>query len=75
MPGARNDVKELRNRVDEVEDLRHEEQQQGLAEVTENSNDCKHHASEVAVSVPNENLRWIPVVIPQRKGDACEGQK
>ena len=47
--------------VDKVEDLGDEEEEHGLAEVAEDGDHCKRHASEVAVCVTNEHSGGIPV--------------
>lgn len=57
-----NDMKQLRRRVDKVEDLRHEQEQKSFAEMAKDTYDCKHHPSEIAISVADENLCRIPVL-------------
>ena len=60
MPGARDHSKKLGYRVQEVEDLGYEEEQQCLAEVAQNPNDCKGHASKIAESIADKYSRWVP---------------
>jgi len=52
-------VEQLRRGVQEIQDLRQEEEQQRLAEVAQDSNHGESHAGKVAVGVPNKHLRWI----------------
>ena len=47
--------------VDKVEDLRDEEEEHGLAEVAEDGNHRKCHASKVAVCVTNKHSGGVPV--------------
>ena len=61
MSWAGHESEELRGRVEEVEDLGDEEQQHCLAEVAEDGNHCKHHASKVAVGVPNKYSGGVPM--------------
>lgn len=61
MPGAGHKVEELRHRVQEVENLRNEEQEHGLAEVSNDGDDSKGHASKVREGVPNKGLCRISV--------------
>ena len=60
MSGARDDTEELGYGVEEVENLWNEEEQQGLAEVPEDSYHRKCHASKVAVGVADKHCRGIP---------------
>ena len=62
----------LRQGVEEVDNLRNEEQQQSLAEVSQDPHDRKRHPSEITVSVAHKDLRWIPVPPQQAQ---CDGQK
>ena len=57
---TRDQVEELRRRVQEVEHLRREEQQHCLREVPENADDGERHAAEVAERVAHKGSRWIP---------------
>lgn len=75
MARAGNETEELRGGVDEIKDLRNEEQEQSLAEVSQDANDSEHHPREVAVRVPHEDPRGEPVVLPQREGDADEREE
>lgn len=56
MAGAVDDAKDLREGDHEVEDLRQEEQQHCLCEMTKNANHSESHACEVAESVTDEDL-------------------
>lgn len=60
MSGTRNEAEELRDGIQEVEDLRDEEEEDGLAEVAEDAYDGKGHAGEVAEGVPHKYTRWEP---------------
>ena len=75
MAWTRHEAKQLRGRVDKVEDLREQQQHERLAEVPENTNDDKDHAGKVAVRVADEHARRVPVVAEQGKGDAEEGEQ
>lgn len=65
MARTRDDVEELRSRVDEVEDLWDEKKYQGFAEVTHDAYHGKDHSSKVAVCVSNEDLGGEPVVLEE----------
>ena len=58
---AGDQSEELRDGVHKVEDLRDEEEEHGLAEVAEDGDHCKRHASKVAVRVTNKHSGGIPV--------------
>jgi len=60
MSGTRHEVEKLRNGEDEVDDLRYEEEQHRLAEVSEDSDDRERHPGKVAKSVTDEHSRRIP---------------
>lgn len=64
--------KELWRRIYEVEDLWNEQEKERLGEVTQNTNNCKYHSSEVTVCIAHENSRRVPVMPPERQGDANE---
>jgi len=59
---AGHQPEQLGHRVQEVENLGQEEQQHRLAEVAENSNNCKSHPREVAKGVANKNSAWVPAI-------------
>ena len=61
-------LSELREGVEEVEDLRNEKQQQGLAEMAQNPHHRKRHSSEVTVRVANESLGRIPEGVNNARG-------
>jgi hypothetical protein len=44
MPGAGNQLEQLRDAQHKVEDLRYKEEQQRLAKVTQDASYCKRHA-------------------------------
>lgn len=71
MPWAKDNSEQLWQRVDEVDELWNEEEQQSLREMTQNSDTGKSHASEVRVRVSHEHLGRIPV----RVFGASERQK
>ena len=47
----------LRGAVEKVDDLRDEEEEQGLGEVTDNGHHGKGHAREVAERIPRKYLQ------------------
>ena len=61
MPGAVYESEQLRYRIHEVDGLRHEEQNHGLAEVTQYSHRGKRHSGEVAESITNKNFGGVSV--------------
>ena len=68
-------MEELRRGVDEVGDLRDEQEEQGLAEVGVYGYDCEYHAGYVAVGVADEDAGWVGVLSEEREGDAEEGEE
>ena len=68
-------AEELRGGVDEVEDLRDEEEEERFGEVAEDADDGEDHAGEVAVGVSDEDARGVPVVPPEGERDAEEGEE
>lgn len=72
---AGNEAEDLRAGVEEVEELRDEEQAERLGEVAEDADDGEDHAGEVAVGVADEDLCRVPVVVEQRAGDADPGEE
>lgn len=60
--GTRNDVEELRQRVEEVEHLRDEKKQHRFAEVPQDPHHGEGHAGKVAEGVPDKHSRWVPAV-------------
>jgi hypothetical protein len=70
VPRAGDEAENLWAGVEEVEDLRNEEQAQCLGKMSKNTNDSKNHAREVAVGVSDKDLCGIPVVSEQRARDA-----
>jgi hypothetical protein len=75
VPWTVDDAEELRSGIDEVEDLRDEQEEEGLGEVPEDADHGKYHSSKVAVRVSYEDLGGIPVVKPESQRDTDEGQK
>jgi len=59
MPRARYEFEKLRSGEDKIEDLRDEEQQHCLAEVSEDCDYGKRHAGKIAESVAYKHLRRI----------------
>jgi hypothetical protein len=68
MSGAVNDTEDLRERDQEVEDLRQEEEEHGLCEVTQDAHHREGHTREVAKGVAYEDLRGEFVVLEQTQG-------
>lgn len=75
MARARQQAEELRCRVDEVENLRNEQEKQGFAEMTQYPHNCKNHASKVAIRISHKHLSRVPVVRQKCDRDANEGKK
>lgn len=63
MPWTRYQAEQLWAGEDEVDDLRNEEEEQGLAEMAEYANDSKCHATEIAESISDECVGRVPVSI------------
>lgn len=59
MSRAGNEVEKLRHRINKIEHLRDEKQQNRLAEVAENADDRESHARKVVERVADEDLRRI----------------
>jgi len=55
MSGAGNNVKQLRQGVNEVDDLGDEEKQHGLTKVSEYPDHSKRHSSKVTESVSHKH--------------------
>ena len=75
MSWTRDQMKELRSRIDEVEDLGDEEKEERLAEVAEDADDSENHACEVTVGVADKDTCRVPVVSEKGKRDAEEGEE
>lgn len=60
MSRTRDDVKQLRQRVNKVNHLRNKEQQHCLAEVSQDADHSKCHPGEVAESVPHKHRGGVP---------------
>lgn len=75
MARARDDAEQLRRAVEEVDDLRDEQEQQRLGEVAKDGYDGEDHAGEVTVGVADEDAGWVPIVVPERERDANEGEE
>mmetsp|Transcript_10647 Transcript_10647/g.26474 ORF Transcript_10647/g.26474 Transcript_10647/m.26474 type:complete len:245 (+) Transcript_10647:641-1375(+) len=73
MAWARNELEQLRHRVDEVENLRHEEEEDSLRVVSKDGCDGERHSSEVAVRISDEYLRRVPIMSKQRQRSEEEG--
>lgn len=52
-------MEQLRQWVEEVDDLRQKEEKYGFAEMTKNTDNCERHTRKVAKGVANENTGWI----------------
>ena len=72
MPRTGYNTEELRSRVDEVEDLRDEQQKQGFGEMPQDSDNGEDHPCEIAVGISYEDARGVPVMPPERETDAYE---
>ena len=72
---AGDETEDLGYRVEKVENLRNEEEAEGLGEVAENRYDGEDHAREVAVGVTNEDSSGEPVVVEKGEGDTDPGEK
>ena len=68
MSWAGDQSEELRDGIYKVEDLGDEEEEHGLAEVAEDGDHRKCHASKVAVGVTNKHSGGIPV---RGEGEVC----
>ena len=66
---AENETEELGQRVQKIENLRNEQKEQRLAEVSKNADDGESHSHEVAKGVADKNGGGEPVVVQQRTGD------
>lgn len=67
MARAWDDVEELGGRVDKVEDLGKEKEDEGLAEVTLDADDDEDHAGKVAVGVSDKDVGGVLVVCEERQ--------
>ena len=61
VPGTGYELEELRYRIQEIDDLRDEKEQHGLAEVAQDGNNSERHARKVAERVAHKNLCRISV--------------
>lgn len=75
MARTRYETEDLGGRVEEVEDLGHEEEAEGFGEVAEDTDDGEDHAGEVAVGVADEDAGRIPVVVEEGAGDTDPGEE
>lgn len=67
-----NNFKKLRHGIDKVDNLRDEEQQKCLGEMSVNANHRKSHSREVTVSVSHKYFGREPVVLEQSEGHSDE---
>ena len=72
---AGDQAEELGHAVEEVEDLRDQQQDQGLGEVAKDGDHDEDHASKVAVRIAHKHACRVFVLHPKRQGDAQEGQE
>lgn len=70
-----DEAEDLGGRVEEVEDLRYEEEAEGFGEVAEDTDDGEYHAGEVAVGVADEDAGRVPVMVEEGAGDADPGEE
>ena len=78
MPRAGHQSKQLGGGVEEIDDLGDEEEQESFAEVAQDPNHSKRHASKIAECVTNEHTRGIPGGRGQRgkrEGHRGEGEE
>ncbi len=59
--GVSKEVKQLRHAIEEVENLRDEEDEQRFAEVSHDTGDGKRHSGEHGVGVAHEDTAGEPV--------------
>ena len=62
MPGTRQDMKKLRQRKNEIGNLRNEEQQSCFTEVAKNSYYRYRHPRKITECVTNKNTSWVPKI-------------
>ena len=67
-------LEQLRDGVDEVHNLRQQQYQQRLGEVSVYADHSKGHSGEVAEGVAHKHLGGEPVVAEQSQGHAYKGQ-
>lgn len=72
---AGDDVEQLGRRVDKVEDLGQQEEDERLAKVALDADDDKDHAGKVAVGVADKDVGGVLVVGKEGQADAEEGQE
>mmetsp|Transcript_39759 Transcript_39759/g.66702 ORF Transcript_39759/g.66702 Transcript_39759/m.66702 type:complete len:215 (+) Transcript_39759:831-1475(+) len=71
---ARHDLEQLRNGVHKVDQLRHEEQQQGLAEVPKNAHHGERHSRKIGERVSDKHFGRVPVEDQEGEGGRDERQ-
>lgn len=67
MAWTRDDVEELRQGIQEVENLWDEEQQHGFAEVPKDAHYGKGHPSKKAERITHKHTRWVPALRQKRE--------
>jgi hypothetical protein len=60
MAWTRNETKQLWYREQKIDDLRNEEEEHRLAEMSNDANNGKGHTSKVAQRITNKDLCWTP---------------
>jgi len=75
MAGTGDDAKELRKRVDKVDELRDKEDHESLTKVTQNTGNGKRYASKIGKSVTNKDFRRIAVKVEESEGTGKEGKE
>ena len=63
MAWTRNEVEELRETVAKVDQLRDEEEHDGLTEVTQNTNHGKRHSGKICESVSYKHTGGVSVEV------------
>jgi hypothetical protein len=61
--GTRKHLEQLWDRVDEIDDLRNEQQEQRFGEMAMNADHSKGHSRKVAECIANEHLGGEPIVM------------
>lgn len=74
MSRAVHDTNELRNRKEEVDELRNEEQHESLREVALDGGNSEGHSGEISEGIADERLRRVRIEVRQSKYAAEEGE-
>lgn len=63
---AVHDANELRNGKEKVDELRNEEEHEGLREVTLNGRNSQSHSRKISKAIAHKSLCWECIIIRQR---------